>query len=218
MKNVFLKVKYVYLILKTEENMYYFIVRFLRIVIGLFRLLKVEGKQHLPQDTKFVVTCTHRGWVDVIMLPVALYPTQIHFMAKKELFKTRIMDKFMNSVNAFPVNRENPGPSSLKTPLKLLKANKCVGIFPSGTRTSEDAPLKRGAVTISIKANAPLVPAAYTGPKNFKEILRGKKAKIIFGKAIEVDVEETNKTIVIDNVVKKLESEMKKLEKEGEKK
>lgn len=38
---------------------------------------------------------------------------------------------------SFPVNRENLNPSTLKIPFKLLK--ECVGIFPSGTRTSEGA-------------------------------------------------------------------------------
>ena len=48
----------------------------------------------------------------------------------------------LTSLNAFPVDRENPGPSTLKRPVNLLKENKTVGIFPTGHRTSEGAPLK----------------------------------------------------------------------------
>ena len=48
----------------------------------------------------------------------------------------------LTSLNAFPVDRENPGPSTLKRPVNLLK-DKTVGIFPTGHRTSaEGAPLK----------------------------------------------------------------------------
>jgi 1-acyl-sn-glycerol-3-phosphate acyltransferase len=112
------------------------------------------------------------------------------------------------------VNRENPGPSSLKVPLKLLKENKCVGIFPSGTRASENTPLKRGAVIISIKANAPLIPASYTGPRNFKDILKGQKAHITFGGKINIDNENSGKEDFIELTLKKLEDGIKRLEKE----
>jgi 1-acyl-sn-glycerol-3-phosphate acyltransferase len=147
------------------------------------------------------------------MLALAVYPTQIHFMAKKELFNSSFSDKFLRSINAFPVNRENPGPSTLKIPLKLLKENKCVGIFPGGTRTTEDVPLKRGAVTIGLKAKAPILPAAYSGPSTFSDILKGKKSHITFGQPIQIETEGLSKDELIDNVLSELEKEMKKLEK-----
>ena len=81
----------------------------------------------------------------------------------------------MKKIHAFPVDRENPGPSSIKTPIKLLKEGKIVGIFPSGTRTSEDVPLKRGAVTIAQMGKAPLVPAAYKGPSTGKALFKREK-------------------------------------------
>ena len=53
----------------------------------------------------------------------------------------------------------------MKRPINLLKEHKTVGIFPTGHRTSvEGAPLKRGAATMLGKA--PILPAAYVGPKN----------------------------------------------------
>src|SRR5690625_7442902 len=85
----------------------------------------------------------------------------------------------MNKLNAFTVDRESPGPSSIKQPMRLIKEGKVVGIFPSGTRTSEDVPLKRGAVTIANYAKSPIVPAAYVGPNNFKELFRWKRPKLI---------------------------------------
>lgn len=51
------------------------------------------------------------------MLGTAIYPNQIHYMAKKELFNNKWFGKFLSSLNAFPVDRENPGPSTLKNPL-----------------------------------------------------------------------------------------------------
>lgn len=191
--------------------MYYLLSSFLNLLIKFFRILKIEGRENLPTDSRYIVTCSHKGWVDVIMLAIAVYPTQVHFMAKKELFNSKILKKFLTSINAFPVNRENPGPSTLKIPLKLLKENKCVGIFPGGTRTSDEVPLKRGAATISIKANAPLIPAAYFGPKNFADILKGEKAIIKFGKSIEVSKENSDRESLIEQTLMTLEKEITQL-------
>ena len=192
--------------------MYYLISSFLNLLIKFFQILKVEGKENLPADSRYIVTCSHKGWVDVIMLAIAVYPTQVHFMAKKELFNSKIVKKFLTSINAFPVNRENPGPSTLKIPLKLLKENKCVGIFPGGTRTSDEVPLKRGAATISIKADAPLVPAAYFGPKNFTDILKGERATVKFGEAIEIPHGNFKRDELIEQTLITLEKEITRLE------
>ncbi len=194
--------------------LYYLFSNILFVMIKLFNLLKVKGKENLPAGERYVVTCSHKGWVDVIMLAIAMYPIPVHYMAKKELFEGKIRKMFFQSIKAFPVNRENPGPSTLKIPLKLLKENKCVGIFPSGTRTSEDIPLKRGAVTIALKANAPLIPAVFNGPTNFSQIFKGKKSVVEFGKPIVFSENEQGKRRdeILEEGLQLLEEEMKNLE------
>lgn len=141
-------------------------------------------RENIPSSGGYVIACTHTGWVDILWLGVSLLPIKIHYMAKKELFERPLLKWLMNSLHAFPVDRENPGPSTIKIPRKLLKEGEVVGIFPSGTRTTEEVPLKRGAVTIAVSSNAPLVPVAYIGPNNFKELFTRVKPKIIYGKPI----------------------------------
>ncbi|MBU8683110.1 1-acyl-sn-glycerol-3-phosphate acyltransferase [Bacillus haynesii] len=153
-------------------------------ILSLRGGIKVYNKENLPKDTGFVIACTHAGWVDVVALGVGILPMEIHYMAKKELFENKLSGSFLSSINAFPVDRENPGPSSIKTPIKLLKEGKIVGIFPSGTRSSEDVPLKRGAVTIAQMGKAPLVPAAYSGPSNGKGLFKRGKMKLIIGEPL----------------------------------
>ena len=65
-----------------------------------------------------------------------------------------------------------------------------VGIFPSGTRSTEDVSLKAGAVTIAMRSNVPLIPAAYIGPSSVKRINKRKKSTINFGDPIQIDAEE----------------------------
>src|SRR5699024_5075078 len=108
----------------------------------------------------------------------------VHFMAKKVLFEPRGLTWLMNSISAIPVDRENSGPSSIKMPLRLINNKRSDGIIPSDTRATEDVRLQRGAVPIAGHANAPVVPAADTGPNKVKELLRWKRPKISLGEAI----------------------------------
>src|SRR5690625_3806159 len=168
------------------KMMYYFAGYLLKLLLNLFGTIKIYNKEKIPEKDGYVIACTHTGWVDILWLGVALLPTKIHYMAKKELFESKLLRWLMEQLNAFPVDRENPGPSSIKMPMRLIQDGKVVGIFPSGTRTSEDVPLKRGAVTIANYAKAPIVPAAYSGPNNFKELFKWQRPKIIFGNPIEL--------------------------------
>lgn len=192
--------------------MLYFIAGYLlKIILSLFGFLKVYQKDNLPEKDGYVIACTHTGWIDILWLGISILPTKIHYMAKKELFQSHFLRWLMNGLNAFPVDRENPGPSSIKTPMRLIKEGEIVGIFPSGTRTTEDVPLKRGAVTIASYSKVPIVPAAYVGPNNFKELFNFKRPKIIFGKPIYLN-KELPKKEALDVMAEELNKAMRDLQ------
>ncbi|MBY7142104.1 1-acyl-sn-glycerol-3-phosphate acyltransferase [Virgibacillus sp. NKC19-3] len=193
--------------------MYTFAANLLKIILGLFGRLNVYQKENIPQSGGFVIACTHTGWVDILWLGVSVLPIKIHYMAKKELFQTRFLKWLMQTLHAFPVDRENPGPSTIKTPRRLLAENKVVGIFPSGTRTSEETPLKRGAVTIAGHSNVPIVPVAYDGPNNFKDLLKRMKPQIIYGAPIYLPSHLSRKE-GIEIMMEELNSELKNLQEE----
>lgn len=191
--------------------MYVFARHLVKVILSLFGFIKIYDKEKLPEDKGYVLACTHTGWVDILWLGVSVYPTHVHYMAKKELFKTKFLNWLMNGLNAFPVDRENPGPSAIKMPMRLIKDGKVVGIFPSGTRTTEDVPLKRGAVTIAMYAKAPIVPAAYVGPNNFKELLKRKKPRLIFGSPLYLNKELPRKE-ALDELAERLDEAMRNLQ------
>lgn len=174
--------------------------------------IKVYQRENLPDRSGYIIACTHTGWVDIIWLGISILPNKIHYMAKKELFENKVLKWLVETLNAFPVDRENPGPSSIKIPTKLIKEGKIVGIFPSGTRTNENVPLKRGAVTIANYAKAPIVPAAYVGPNNFKEFFQFKRPRIIFGEPIYLR-KELGKKEALDAMASELDESLKKLQK-----
>lgn len=168
---------------------------------------KIYGKENVPKDGGFIIACTHNGYVDIFNLGISMLPREIHFMAKKELFEMKSLGWLVKRLNAFPVDRANPGPSVIKIPKKLLAEGEVVGIFPSGTRTDENKNLKAGAVTIAQLAKAQVLPAAYIGPKNFKGIFKREKAYLIYGKPFTVEPGKDKR----DEAAKYLEEELNRL-------
>ncbi|RAL26620.1 lysophospholipid acyltransferase family protein [Thermoflavimicrobium daqui] len=160
----------------------YVVYAFLR----LFYRFKVVGKENLP-SSGFVIACNHTGWLDILSLAVGILPHKVNYMAKKELFENRFIGWFLSKLKSFPVDRDNPGPSSLKIPIRRLKNGENVGIFPSGTRQQGEVPLKRGAVFLAEKARVPLVPASYQGPPAIRlaDLFRRKEITVMIGKPID---------------------------------
>src|SRR5690625_642620 len=110
----------------------------LKIFLSIFGFLKVKHKEKLPENEGFVIACTHTGWVDILWLGISILPLIILYIAKNELSESGVLNWLMNALIAFPVDREYPGPSSINSPVRLIKSGKIVGVFPSGTITSED--------------------------------------------------------------------------------
>ncbi|WYW90896.1 1-acyl-sn-glycerol-3-phosphate acyltransferase [Staphylococcus aureus] len=129
---------------------------------------------------------------------------------------SKYVGKFLTSLNAFPVDRENPGPSTLKRPINLLKDNKTVGIFPTGSRTSQEgAPLKRGASTIAMLSKSPILPVAYVGPTKIHGLLTG-QAYINIGELIDINElpKDLKRNERIDYITKEIETRTAKLQQE----
>jgi 1-acyl-sn-glycerol-3-phosphate acyltransferase len=191
--------------------LYYIIAYLLKIFLRIFGRIDVYNKQVLPSNGPYVIACTHTGWVDVIYLGTTLLPSRIHYMAKKQLFDNTLFSWLLKKLNAFPVDRENPGPSVLKIPNRLLSKGEIVGIFPSGTRTHEQIALKQGAITIAQRSNVPIVPVAYKGPNNLKELFSRKKPYLIFGEPIYITSKDKEERLYFTNF---LEQTLTNLEKE----
>ncbi len=167
---------------------------FYRLLRGTLRFLLAilngnahyENRDKLPTDTSYILVAPHRTWIDPVYLAIAASPKPFTFMAKKELFNNPILGWIIRHANAFPVDRANPGPSAIKTPVKILKkGDLSLMIFPTGTRHSNE--IKGGAATIAKLSGVPIIPAVYQGPLNLSGILKRKKVTVRFGDPIIID-------------------------------
>jgi len=151
-----------------------------------------QNKNLLPQDENYILVAPHRTWWEPLYLAVAAGPKKFAFMAKEELFKNPILRFILVHANAFAVKRDNPGPSTIKTPVKLLRnTDLSLLMFPSGTRHSSE--LKGGTVVISRMAKVRIVPCVYQGPLSLKDLFKRKRVTVRFGEPVELgDIKKTD--------------------------
>lgn len=165
--------------------MYKFLFKAAQIVLFPFIRVKVIGKENVPKDTGYVLASGHTSNWDPVILGFAC-PDELNFMAKKELFKNKILAAILRAVNAFPIDRGANDVRAIKTALRVLKDNKPLLIFPEGTRikeknhTADDA--KNGMTMLAHRTHCPILPTAIVGEyKIFKTVT------VVFGKPIYLD-------------------------------
>lgn len=151
------------------------------LVFRLIYRIEIIGKDRILKEGRFILCSNHIHLFDPVIISM-LVPRQICWMAKKEIFKSKILSYLLNKMGVFPVDREESDLSAVRNALKILKKERVLGIFPEGTRVKEfDADnAKAGIALISIKAQSPILPMYIEG--NYKAF---SKIKIYFGEPID---------------------------------
>ncbi|MGC2074782.1 MAG: lysophospholipid acyltransferase family protein [Xanthobacteraceae bacterium] len=133
-----------------------------------------------------VIACNHVGWADSLWVTYAVYPRQLRYMSKQELFSPSLSRWVLEHVGSIPIDRADPSPSSIKTVVDILQHGGVILIFPSGTRSDENIVFRRGAATVALHARVPLVPAFFQGPKQMQvaHLLHRPLIQVTFGSPI----------------------------------
>lgn len=129
----------------------------------IFRV-QIAGTRTLPEGPVIVVSNHISNW-DVLILG-GVFDRQIHYMAKKELFKNSLLKKLMEALGAFPVDRGGADVNAIRKSLEILSDDGVVGIFPQGTRVKDDSSFEvaGGVGMIALRSGATIVPVHIEGP------------------------------------------------------
>lgn len=181
-----------------KENKFYKTIK--KFFAGLFKkLLRIEiiNPENEPLDKNYVVCCNHTSLMDVVAITIGL-KRQVRYMAKKEVFKVPIVNWFVKSMGAYPVDRKSGDVGAIKKTIEILKDGNCVGIFPQGTRCPYKNPrqteIKDGVGMVAKRAEVGVLPVAIKTKKGKLKFFR--KTQFIIGKYIpleELNFEGTNK-------------------------
>ena len=165
--------------------MFFHICRFLFwLPLSILYPTKIVGRKNLPKG-RAILTANHTSALDIVLILAHTFEKK-YTLAKKELFKNKLVGAILRSYGGISIDRGNNDIGAIKKALKVLKNNKKLIIFPEGTRnknedTSELMEVKLGTAMIAIKSKSPIVPVWISRrPKLFR------MTKVIIGEPFEL--------------------------------
>ncbi len=145
------------------------------------------GRAHIPRKGPLIVACNHRSFLDPFIVGIRLR-RPVYFMAKRELFRSRLTGWLLNCMGAFPVDRGTGDTEAMETARALLDRGEALFIFPEGTRIRPGAlgRPRRGVGRLALRSGAPVVPAAVIGTEDVRRgwRLRPRHVRIRFGRPL----------------------------------
>jgi len=150
---------------------YFFLYPYYRLFFGL----KTLGAGNIPRNKSLIFAANHSSFHDPTILSAAIRKP-LAYMAKKELFEVRVLSQVITALGAFPVNRQKPEISTIKTAKHVLSTNTWnMGIFPQGTRVFDGSldNVKSGFSSLARATKAQVVPV-YIDLKKGKRSFYGK--------------------------------------------
>lgn len=129
--------------------------------------LTVEGREHVDPEQSYVFVANHLSTLDIMVCFLAVQ-VPIRYLAKKELFRIPLFAQAMRAVGIIEVDREARGAihNSVNTQAKnLIAHNRSLIIYAEGTRPRDGVmkPFKKGAFTMAIASQLPVVPLSIHG-------------------------------------------------------
>ena len=169
--------------------MIYWIAYFFLKALGvLFFPLIVHGKENLPLKGSFFLASNHISYLDPIVIGLAL-ERKINYVAKEELFKSRLLGFLLYKVGAFPIKRNASDVGAIREILKRVKRYPIV-IFPEGTRAKVEGKknIFGGVGFVAVKSGVSVIPVFVQGTERVlsskaRFIQRGRVA-VSFGKPL----------------------------------
>lgn len=124
---------------------------------------RVVGAQHVPRTGRVLIAPNHTGIIDGPLVHGAI-PRGSHFLVKEEFFTSRL-GFLMGWSGQIPVDRSN-GKPALTVAEALLNEDRCVGVFPEGTRGRGDVTSARAGIAwLAVNTGSPVVPCAVLGTR-----------------------------------------------------
>lgn len=140
------------------------------LVYGMGFRIKKQIDQELDRNQSYMFCPNHASFMDPFVL-IVLSKNPIVFVGKKELVKIPVFGFFYKRV-VIMVDRSSPASRKRVFDMakKRLHGGTSIGIFPEGLVPTEDvilAPFKKGAFSLAIQHQIPIVPQTYYDCKRF---------------------------------------------------
>lgn len=167
----------------------YLLYRSARAALGIVAVfvfhLRCVGRENTYIPGGALILSTHQSHFDPVLVGVT-FNERLNFLAKRSLFKSRLLGGVITLLNAIELDRDRSGLAGLKETLKRLKRGEKVLVFPEGTRSADGliGPLKPGFLSVARRSRVPLIPVAITGA--FDALPRGNRIPLRYPMRVAV--------------------------------
>ncbi len=151
---------------------FYYVARV--IIRGLLKLLthcQVKGRENIPSQGPLLIVANHLSLADPPLLGVSL-SRKVMFMAKKELFRFRVIGYFIGSLGAFSVHRGQLDRKAMRQTYQVLADGLALVVFPEGTRSRSGRlrPAFSGPALIAVRSGVPILPVGIIGTEKIRGV------------------------------------------------
>ena len=104
---------------------------------------EVRGLENIPTDRAVLYVGNHRSYFDIVMGYMTV-PGLTGFIAKKEMIKIPLLNRWMDRMNCLFLDRSNikEGLKTILAGIEKIKGGISMWIFPEGTRNPGENPEK----------------------------------------------------------------------------
>jgi glycerol-3-phosphate dehydrogenase (NAD(P)+) len=145
-----------------------------------FRLSRI-GREHIPADGPVIFAANHRSFLDPFVIGTTLpWRRPMQYVAKVELFESRLRGWILSRVGAFPIRRGQSDETAMETARLVLDRGGTICIFPEGTRIRSGSlgTPKRGVGRLALETGAAVVPVAVQGSEKVRRGWRIRPRKV----------------------------------------
>jgi len=177
-----------------------------RVGANIFGKFRVFGLENLPKSGGVLLASNHQSVLDPVLVAMVL-PREMHFMARRSLFRNPIFRAIIVSYNAFAIERDTADVKGVKEAIARLEAGSILLVFPEGTRTGDGSigRMKPGIGMLAERAAVPIVPVLIDGA--YEMLPKGSlfprlgRISIVFGKPLAPSDDKTAVNRIQDAVV-----------------
>jgi len=123
------------------------------------------GQANIPRTGPVLFVSNHQSMLDPIIVGIGSSHRQFYAMARATLWNNKLLGFMMDTLNAIPVDQDNPDASTIKRCIEVLKQEHALLIFPEGARTltGKTEPFEPGTMLIIKRAKPTIIPVALDG-------------------------------------------------------